>query len=181
MIFAPSLEGSAPIRTPGPKFLNAFRERVRAGLLSGQPHPRSNYVVSHAGARRLQVRAADWWTAIAVGLNDLDLQVIESGRVRYQVRYWRWAAYALALSGIIAATMAVVFLAMDLPGYIERHPNTLLPGFSVEQHVFFAWAMVAFWGFIWPWLLIAMHKRPVRRMLERLIAEVDSLRTPGTM
>ncbi len=145
-IFAPSFEGSAPIRRPDPEFLIAFRDRVRAGLLSGQPHPRSNYVVSHADARRLQVRAADWRTAIAVGLNELGLKVAGSGRVHYQVRYWRWGAYALALSGIIGATMAVVFLAMDLPGYIERHPRTMLFGLSVEQDVVFAWAIVAFWG-----------------------------------
>jgi hypothetical protein len=34
--------------------------------------------------------------------------------------------------------------------------------------------MVLFWGFVWPWLLVALHKRPVRRLLERIIAEVDA-------
>jgi hypothetical protein len=50
----------------------------------------------------------------------------------------------------------------------------MIPGLSIEQHVLVAWAMVVFWGFVWPWLLIALHKRPLRRLIERLIAEVDA-------
>ena len=33
--------------------------------------------------------------------------------------------------------------------------------------------MVLFWGFIWPWLLIAIHKRPLHRLVARIVSEVD--------
>ena len=123
------------------------------------------------------MRASDWWTAIAVGLNDIDLEVGEPGRVRYHVRYWRWAAYAVGFSAVLGLTLAVVFIAIDLPAYVQRHPDAMAAGFSVEQHVVFAWAMVVFWGFVWPWLLIALHKRAARSLLDRLIAEVDGQHT----
>jgi hypothetical protein len=48
-----------------------------------------------------------------------------------------------------------------------------VPGLSVDQHFAVAWLMVAFWGFIWPWLLISMHKRPLHRLVTHLITEVD--------
>lgn len=34
--------------------------------------------------------------------------------------------------------------------------------------------MAAFWGFRWPWLLVAFHKRPLHHLMDRLIAEVDA-------
>jgi hypothetical protein len=36
-----------------------------------------------------------------------------------------------------------------------------------------AWAMVLFWGFAWPWLLIGLHKCPLRRLVTRIVAEAD--------
>ena len=75
MILAPIIEGTAPLRSAAPVFLEGFQWRVAAGLLTGRPHPRSNYVVTQVGPAHLQVRAADWWTALNVGLNQLDLQV----------------------------------------------------------------------------------------------------------
>ena len=173
MTFAPYLEGSASIRTAGPEFLLSFRKRVEAGLLSGQPHPRAQYRVTRADPGVLHVSAADWWTAINVGLNEIDLNASEAGRLRYVIRYWRWAAFAIGLSASLAAVMSVFFLSMDLRTYIEEHPSGMIPGLSVDHHVLFAWAMVAFWGFVWPWLLIELHKRPLRRLIERLFAEVD--------
>jgi hypothetical protein len=49
-----------------------------------------------------------------------------------------------------------------------------MPGLSIDQNLALAWLMVVFWGFLWPWLLISMHKRPLRRLVTRLIAEVDA-------
>ena len=34
--------------------------------------------------------------------------------------------------------------------------------------------MVLFWGFVWPWLLIALHKPVLRRLVARLVKEVDT-------
>lgn len=48
------------------------------------------------------------------------------------------------------------------------------PGLSIDQHLYFAWAMVLFWGFAFPWLLIALHKRPLHRLVASLVTEVDA-------
>lgn len=173
MALTPEIQGTVPIRSAPAEFLQAFRQRVSAGLLSGKPHPRSNYIVTQVGSNRLQVRAADWWTAINVGLNEVDLQLPQHGTVRYQVRYWRWAAYGLALSGVLGLIGLVLLLTFDVRSYIARAPG-MIPGLSVDQNLSIAWAMVLFWGFLWPWILILLHKRPLHRLMTRLITEVDA-------
>jgi len=177
MTLTPRIEGTVTIRSTAAVFLAAFRQRVAAGLVTGHPHPRSNYVVVETGHGHLRLRAADWWTAINVGLNELELQLPGDGIVHYRVRYWRWALYALGLAGGLGLIGLALLLALDVRGYIVRHPTTMLPGFSIGQNLLIAWGMVLFWGFVWPWLLIALHKRPLRRLVGRLIAEVDAQAT----
>jgi hypothetical protein len=174
MIFAPQADGSATIRSSPAAFLDAFRRRVAGGLLTGHPHPRSNYVVIESGPASLRVRAADWWTAMNVGLNDVELQVAQPSSIRYRVRYWRWAAYALGLSAILGLIGLVLLVTLDARGYIARNMDSMIPGLSVDQNLMIAWAMVVFWGFVWPWLLIALHKQPVRRLMARVVGEVDA-------
>jgi hypothetical protein len=178
MILIPEIEGNVSIRSPAERFLQAFRQRVTAGLLTGRPHPRSNYVVSEASPGHLEVRAADWWTAINVGLNRLELWHLQPSVIRYNVRYWRWAQYALGLSGGLGVAGLVMLLSLDVRAYIARHRNSMVPGLSIDQNLLIAWLMVLFWGFIWPWLLISLHKRPLRRLVTRLIAEVDAGAAP---
>jgi hypothetical protein len=180
MIFTPQIEGAAPVRSAAAQFFEAFRQRVRAGLLTGQPHPRSNYEVNRTEPGHLAIRAADWWTAINVGLNQIDLELRPGGSVHYRVRYWRWARYVIAWSGTLAGIGIALLLSFDVRGYIARHPSSMLPGFSVDQNLRVAWFMVLFWGFVWPWLLIVLHKRPLRRLIVRLITEVDARATVGT-
>jgi hypothetical protein len=71
-----------------------------------------------------------------------------------------------------------MLLSLDVRGYVARHQRSMIPGLSIEQNVAIAWLMVLFWGFIWPWLLIALHKRPLRRLVTRLIGEVDVVAAP---
>jgi len=179
MALTPQIEGSVPIQSSAGQFLKALRHRVGAGLLSGQPHPRSNYLVVEAGAGEVRVRAADWWTAINVGLNELEIRLQQPGSLHYRVRYWRWAGYALGLSGILGLIGVLLLFAFDVRGYIARHPTSWVPGLSLDQHLIFAWTMVLFWGFVWPWLLIALHKRPLRRLVTRLIDEIDDRADAG--
>jgi hypothetical protein len=174
MWWRPQLDGTVPIRSAARPFLRAFVERVEAGLLTGRPHPRSNYVVEYDGPEQLLVRAGDWWTAINVGLNHLELVAAPPDRIRYSLRYWQWAQYALGLSGAMGLVGIALLLGTDARGYFERSPNLIVSSLSVEQNLWIAWLMVLFWGFAWPWLLIAMHKRPLRKLLTRLIAEVDA-------
>ena len=174
MILIPEIEGTVSIRSSAERFLHGFRQRVTAGLLTGQPHPRSNYVVSEASEGHLKVRAADWWTAINVGLNTFELRHVQPGLIRYHVRYWQWARYALGLSGGLGLIGLVLLLGLDVRGYIARHQGSMVRGLSIEQNLLIAWLMVLFWGFLWPWLLISLHKRPLRGLVTRLITEVDA-------
>ena len=173
MILAPQTDGEVAIQSTPAAFVQAFEHRVRAGLLAGEPHPRSNYEVVRAGPGGIRVRAADWRTAINVGLNELELRVDQSGRVRYRVGYWRWASFAVLFSAGLGLIGLVLLLAVDARGYIARNLDTMIPGLSVDQNLLVAWVMVLFWGFVWPWFLISLHKRPLRRLVERLVGEID--------
>jgi hypothetical protein len=174
MWWQPEVEGTVAIRSAPEPFMRAFAERVEAGLLTGRPHPRSNYVVDEAGAERILVRAADRWTAANVGLNRVELRHVPPGRIHYVVGYWQWAQYALTLSGAIGLVGLALLLGTDARGYIARNPRSMIPGLSIDQNLAIAWLMVLFWGFVWPWLLVALHKRPLRKLMTRLIAEVDA-------
>jgi hypothetical protein len=173
-MFVPQIEGTVAVHSPPDDFRRAFQRRVEAGLLSGRKHPRSHYQTIDNGPAALRVRAADWWTAINVGLNELELTFPEHGSVRYRVRYWRWALYAIGLAGVMGSIGIVLLLALDVRGYIVRHEYQMLPGLSPDQSLLLAWVMVLFWGFAWPWLLVALHKRPLRNLVARLIGEVDA-------
>jgi hypothetical protein len=174
MTLAPQIEGAVPVRSSASRFVAAFRQRVAAGLLSGRPHPRSNYRVVEENAGLLRVCAADYWTAINVGLNDLELRVPSTGMVQFRVLYWRWAYYALGVSGVLGFVGLFVLLTFDVRSYIAREPSAGMPGLSTDQNLALAWVMVLFWGFAWPWVLITLHKRPLRRLVERLVREVDA-------
>jgi hypothetical protein len=174
MMLAPQIEGSAPIHSTAVNFLESFRQRIEAGLLTGKPHPRSRYRVTGFGPGHLAFEAEDWWSAVNVGLNQVELRIPRSGSVQYRVRYRRWASFALGFCGALGLLGLVLLLTLDVRGYIARQPGARLPGLSLEQNVAIAWAMVLFWGFVWPWLLIVLHKGPLHRLVARLVAEVDA-------
>lgn len=169
-----TVEGSTTIRSEPRAFVAAFTRRIATGLLRGTAPRRSRYVVTREEADRLEFRAANWWTAFNVGLNEVELALSPDRQVRYRVRYPRWAAYAVAGSGAFGLVFIGFLLLYDIRDYIARHPASALPGLSMDQNVGIAWVMALFWGFTWPWILIALHKGPLRRLIEGLIAEVDA-------
>ena len=174
MGFFASVEGTATIRAQARAFVAAFVRRIETGLLPHAPRWRCQYRVTHQGADGLRFRATDWWTAINVGLNEVELAVAPGGRVHYAIQYWRWAGYALVLSGAIGVALIAAFLVFDIRDYIVRHPRSSIPGLSTEQNVAIGWVMALFWGFAWPWILIALHRRPLRRLMNQIVAEVDA-------
>lgn len=104
MGLTPEISGRVGIQSPTAGFLAAFQQRVAAGLLAGQPHPRSKYRVVSSAPDGLTVQAADWWTAVNVGLNDVELRLSQPGSVQYRVRYWRWARFGFYLCGVLGLT-----------------------------------------------------------------------------
>jgi hypothetical protein len=172
--FEPHVAGTGSIRAEPRVFLAGLARRVTSGLLGSDSSPsRTKYEVTTQSHDRLAFRATNWMTAFNVGLNDVELIVMPDRQVVYTIAYKRWAAYGLLLSAVIGFALAGIFAVVDIHRYVERNPASQLPGLSVDQNVAIAWGMVLFWGFIWPWLLIGMHKRPLRRLMARIIAEVD--------
>jgi hypothetical protein len=176
----PDIEGTVSIASSPERFLQACRQRVAAGLLTGRTNPRSNYVVSEAGHEHLEIRAADWWTAINVGLNTVKLRYVHPGAIHYHVQYWPWTRFVLGLSGGLGLIGITLLLTVDVRRYIAEHQPSMIPGISVEQNWRIAWLMVLFWGFVWPWLLVALHKRPLRGLVTQLIATIDTTNAPAS-
>jgi hypothetical protein len=180
MWFFPRVEGTASIRAEPRLFIPAFARRIETGLLPGSSSRRWRYAVTHRGNDGLAFRATNWLTALNVGLNEVELSVSADGHVRYSIRYPRWACYVLLLCGSLGIILTTFLLTYDIRGYINRHVESRVPGLSTEQNIAIAWAIALFWGFVWPWILIAFHKRPLRRLLERLIADVDDASSEPT-
>ena len=172
MILSPHIEGTLPLRSSTAAFIQAIRERVASGLL-GPNAGRSHYAVSESTPEMVRIHAVNWQSAINVGLNELELRFRHLGTIEYRVRYWRWAAYVIGLGGILGIMGLALLVSFDVRGYIATHPSTQVAGFSTDQQVIIAWMMVLFWGFIWPWLLIGIHKRPLHRLVARIVSEVD--------
>ncbi len=179
MWFLPRVEGTSIIRAEPRAFVSAFVRRIETGLLRGTSPRRCRYTVTRHGDAGLAFRATDWLTAFNVGLNDVELTVSSGGRVGYTIQYRRWARYAVVLSAGFGLLLGAVFLIVDIRSYIDQHAGSRIPGLSTGQNVAIAWAMALFWGFVWPWILIALHKSPLRRLMEQLIAEVDAVAMTG--
>jgi hypothetical protein len=173
MTWKPHIEDTLPIQASSACFVAALRERVHSGLITGQAGPRSNYAIVELTPELIQVRAVGWWTAINIGLNDLNLNLSDPGAVHFRLNFWRWAAYCLVLCFVIGLAGALLFLKIDIREYISTHPGSRLPGLSIDQNLYFAWGNFLFWGLVWPWILIALHKRPLRRLILRLVKEID--------
>ena len=174
MLLSPATEGTATIGAPDQAFLRAFARRIEQGLLLTASPSRNHYVVTQVGPDALRFRAASWLTAFNVGLNDVELKVEPHGVVRYRIRYAQWTRSAVALGAAVALGLIAFLLLFDLRTYIAEHPGPQYLGVSPQRSVAFAWAMALFWGFVWPWVLVASHKGPLRRLMNSLIDDVDT-------
>jgi hypothetical protein len=173
MALLPEIRGTLKITSEPEPFFKAFRRRVQYGLLTGKPHSRSKYMATLVDANHLTVRAADWKSAINVGLNDMEFEWVGKGKLNYRVRYWRWTLYCVALGAVLAAIGIALVLTFDVRSYLTAAPGRLMWGLSVEQNIMLLWAFIVFWGFVWPWILVALHKRPLHSLVNRLVTAVD--------
>lgn len=170
---SPGFAGRTRIASPGPAFLDRMEARVQSGLLTGKPHRRARYAVTRHTQQELAFRASDFITAINVGLNDVSLRAVGDGAVEYLVRYRRWAAYVVSLGALLGGAFVVAFLFLNIGAQVERYPLVRDPALNRSVGLAVLWGLIGFWALVWPWLLVMLHRPAARRLLERIIREVD--------
>jgi len=169
-IFRPEFSGTYCPETLRPDFIASLAERVRRGLFPRASQRRNGYAVVSESEKELRFRSEGLLTAISIGWNDVQVQ-IESAphsapRVCYEVRYFGWARYSVILCAFIGIALIAGWSLLGEKFGARR---------SAAKPIFRA--MVMFWCFVWPWILVAIHKRPAPRALERLFAEINSAKT----
>ena len=159
-VLAPEFEGRFAVARIPDDYFQSVARRVKSGLFVPGVRTRAQYEVTRVGSDSLAFRASDLWTAINVGLNEVDLDRDGTTTIRYRVRFRRWNLYAVVLSGVIGALLAL--------GWLLGLTRTPAHG-PVGNGIF--WTSVGFWGLAWPWILTALHKKPAARCLERILRE----------
>jgi hypothetical protein len=139
----------------------------------GKPHWRSRYTVTRHTQQELAFRASDTMTAINVGLNEVTLRAGGNRTVQYSVRYLRWAAYVIGLGLVLGTVLVLAFLFRGLEDEIGRYTFVADPVANRNIGVGLFWGLVLLWALVWPWLLIVMHKPFAKKLLDRIIREVD--------
>ena len=169
-IFRPEFSGTYSPESLRPDFIAALAQRVRGGLFPFASERRNRYVVMSESEKELRFRSEGVLTSISIGLNDVQVEVAlgkgSPPQVCYEVTYFGWARYGVILCGAIGiALVACWSLFGERLGARKSGANAIF------------WVVVIFWGFVWPWILAALHKRPAAKALERLFAEINRAKT----
>lgn len=163
--FLPSFGGEFWLEHIPQDFVERIIQRVQTGFLQAGMKVRANYVAIPQQDGSVRVTANDFWTAINVGLNDVVVRREAGNVIRYEVSFGTWAKYCVFLGGVIFLLVLIVQFAAHLAGFSVT-PSQFVLGMLIA----------AFFGLVWPWLLIEMHKRPAARCLDRILREtlIDS-------
>jgi len=165
-IFRPEFSGTYSPQSLRSDFLAAIAERVRRGLFPRASERRNRYAVVTESEEELRFRSEGFLAAISSGWNDVHVRIDSAPgsppNVRYDVRYFAWARYSVAFCALIAVGL--------IAGW-SLYGARFGAGQSAANTIF--WIVVFFWGFVWPWILVAIHRRPATRALERLLAAVN--------
>lgn len=170
--FHPSFRGVYRPEVLADDFVARLAARVESGLFPMASAGRNRYTITERLQTRLRFRSVGLLTGINVGLNDVAIRA--DGRapeVSYEVSYWTWAKYNLFLAAGIADVLGLVLLA-TLLGVPMFQIDVNLPT-NVMLLIFVP--MILFWGVLWPWILIALHKRPAAGCLTRIFDEVNAV------
>jgi len=158
----PQFDGTIEVEPVPADFAARLARRVEDGLFIRGSRRRANYVVRERDDDVITFGAADLWTAMNIGLNDVEVRRVGDGRLTYRVSYWTWTGYCVALGAAIGLVLVGAYL--------------LWPGMAADVGaarfgaVIF-WGNVIFWCGLWPWILTVLHKRPAARCLERILRE----------
>ncbi len=170
--FHPSFRGVYRPKVLADDFIDRLAARVESGLFPMASPGRNRYTITERLGTRLRFRSVGILTGINIGLNDVAIRLDDRNReISYDVSYWTWAKYSLYLCGGIAGVLGLALLAtlLGVPmfGGDARLPTNLMLLVSVP--------MILFWGVLWPWILIALHKRPAAGCLTRIFDEVNAV------
>ena len=175
-VFRPRFDGVYEPKRIARDFAVRLAARVSsAGLFPTAPPRRNRYEVVSQSDDGVTFRSSDFLTGINIGLNEVAVAVdAAKGVARYTVSFRTWAAYSFGLSGLIAA---VVFGFLCLPlltgsgsPFVDHSPAVILgAGFPLALLL----------GVGLPLAHIAFHKRAARRVLERILDEVNDPHDAG--
>lgn len=162
-IFAPEHSGVFHLNHVPEDFTERMARRVHDGLFIPGSRVRANYSVRSRGGDVLHFGSDSVWTSINLGLNEVTLRRTGPATVEFRFTYWTWLLYGVALCGFIGLFLLVGFAALPaMRQAVNAQPLTTC----------FFWGMTIFWGLLWPWILVLLHKRPAARALERIVGEV---------
>lgn len=172
-LFLPEFSGSYQPKSASSNLIVKLAKRLATtGLFPLASPGRNQYEVVEQAETRLHFRSTSLWTGINVGLNDVQLRFEQpNNTIHYTVRYWSWAKYVLGLSLIIVG-LCGLFLLPPVLGISIFPADSFAPVWQIKM---FGLPMLAFWGFVWPWVLIALHKKHAARCLHRILDEVNEL------
>ena len=161
-LFSPEYAGTIVFKALPDDYTDRIARRVETGLLVPGSRRRANYVVRAKSREAVSFSAVGFWTAYNLGLNDVEVRGAGPNRVDYHGSFRRWALYA-TINSLALATVILIGL-LVLPGARDQ----------VSRYTWgwlYIGALLAFFGLVWPWLLVAMHRRFVPRALERIVRE----------
>ena len=161
-VFSPAYKGTIELETVPSDFTDRIEHRVESGLFVPGNRSRANYVVCNKSPDEIRFMADDFLTAYNVGLNDVVLKRGGQHSIAYRGKFWRWAIYAVVQSLILATLLLLALLAV--PGAREQVS-------SYSGGWIYIGALLVFFGLVWPWILVAMHRRFAARALERVVRQ----------
>jgi len=162
-MFSPAYEGVIELGAVPDDFTERVARRVESGLLVPGSRRRADYVVRSRSQDAVSFAARGFWTAYNVGLNEVELRRDGLHRIAYHGSFRRWAAYA-AIHGL-ALTGAILAVVLAWPGARDQVSQTPY-GWPVLL------GLLVFFGLLWPWVLVAIHRRMVPWSLVRIVQEV---------
>lgn len=158
----PIIEGKLSLTALPADYTGRIAKRVETGLLQAGNRSRANYKVGSLDDTEVSFHAEDFATATNVGLNRVNVWRSGENELSWRISYWRWTGYSVGLCGAIGIALALSFIVMPgMKADISASPAYLA--------IF--WGNIVFWGLLWPWIMVAMHGRVLRRELSRILRE----------
>ncbi len=168
--FQPRYSGSHKPESLCNDFIQKLRARVNKGLFSMASSRRNQYKIVEQSETSLHFCSSSLLTGINIGLNDVQIQVDQtSGEIRYDVSYWTWAKYSIFLCLGIGLVLGFFLLTPLFGLYLfpkDQYPPLIVMKVGIIP-------MVIFWGLVWPWILIPLHKGPASKCLAKILDEVN--------